>query len=140
MQTIKILIATVLLLHGLGHLGALGGILYHHYGHTRGDWLSDQPWLFPALSDSTAKRVAGVFWVLAAIGFVATAISVWGLLLPAEAWRLLAVASSIVSGVGIMIFLGTWPTFNTIAALGVNIAVLVTQLWVHWPAQDLFAN
>jgi hypothetical protein len=30
-------------------------------------------------------------------------------------------------------FIGTWPTFNTLAALGVNVAVLVALLGLHWP-------
>ncbi len=41
---------------------------------------------------------------------------------------------------GIALFFGTWPTFNTLAALGMNIAVLVTQLWLHWPPQAMFAK
>jgi hypothetical protein len=30
--------------------------------------------------------------------------------------------------------------FNTLAALGVNVAVLVTQLWAKWPPQAMFGR
>ena len=34
--------------------------------------------------------------------------------------------------VGIVLFFGTWPMFNTVAALGVNAVVLVALLILHW--------
>jgi len=94
----------------------------------------------PLLAASVATTVASIFWVLSTIGFVAAAMSFWGVLVPGDAWRQLAVASSIVSALGIVLFFGTWPTFNTFAALAVNIAVLVTQLWLHWPPQAMFGK
>lgn len=60
--------------------------------------------------------------------------------MPGDVWRQLATASAIVSTLGIVLFFGTWPTFNTIAALAVNIAVLVTQFWLHWPPQAMFGK
>jgi len=30
--------------------------------------------------------------------------------------------------------------FNTLAALAMNIAVLVTQLWAHWPPFAMFGR
>lgn len=139
-QTIKTLIAAVLLFHGLGHLGALGGTIYHHVRHTQGDWLSDHSWLLPGLTPDTAKVVAGVFWALSLVGFVAAALAFWGAWLPFASWSTLAVASAVVSTVGIVLFGGTWPIPNTIAALAINIAVLVTQWWTHWPASDQITN
>ena len=139
-QTIKFIIAAVLLLHGLGHLGALGGILYHTANQTRGDWLSDRSWLLTTLPEATAKTMASVFWILAALGFILTTMAFLGFVITTDFWPLLAVISSIVSAIGIILFLGTWPTFNTIAALAVNIAVLVTQLWMHWPPKDVLTG
>jgi hypothetical protein len=57
--------------------------------------------------------------------------SFWGILVPGDLWRI-ALVSSIISIVGIVLFLGNWPTFNTIAALAVNVAVIVTRCG-HWP-------
>jgi hypothetical protein len=96
--------------------------------------------LFPTLAPAGGTIVAGTLWVLSAIGFVAAAFSFWGLLVPGDLWRQLAVASSVVSGSGILLFLGTWPVFNTSAALGVNIGVLVALLWLHWPPVELLGR
>ena len=45
--------------------------------------------------------------------------------------------SALVSGTGIVLFLGTWATFNTIAALVVNIAVLVAVV-IGWPPESVY--
>jgi hypothetical protein len=139
-QAIKIVVAAVLLLHGLGHGGALGALIWLRFrpGDNTGAWLAARSWLFPSLPSATATVVASVFWVLSLIGFVVAALSFWGILVPGEVWRQVAVASAIVSILGIALFFGTWPMFNTLAALGVNVAVLVTQLWLHWPPQAMF--
>jgi hypothetical protein len=139
-QTIRLLIAGVLFLHGIAHLGALAALLVNRGGHDTDGWLPARSWLFPSLAPDAATTVASAFWVLSAIGFVAAALSFWGLLIPGDLWRQLAVASSIVSATGIVLFLGTWPVFNTTAALGVNIAVLVALLWLHWPPIELFGK
>ena len=139
-QTIKVLIAGALLLHGLGHTGALGALIANSLGYSTGDWRPARSWLFPSLAAPAARTVAGIFWVLSTVGFVVASMSFWGILVPGDVWRQLALAFSIVSSLGIVLFLGIWPTFNTLAALGVNIAVLVTQLWLHWPPQAMFGK
>ena len=140
-QTIKIVVSAVLLLHGLGHGGALGALIWVKFRpEDAGAWQAARSWLFPSLPAVTATAVASIFWVLSLVGFVAAALSFWGVLVPGDAWRQLAVASAIVSILGITLFLGTWPTFNTLAALAVNIAALVTQLWLRWPPQTMFGK
>ena len=139
-QTIKVLIAGALLLHGLGHGGAIGALVALDRGMSGGFWQPARSWLFPSLAAPTARMVATTFWVLAMIGFVAASLPFWSILVPGNASRLLALVSSIVSILGIALFFGTWPAFNTLAALGMNIAVLVTQLWLHWPPQAMFAK
>ena len=138
-QTIKILIAGVLLVHGLGHIGAFMAIFFT-WSRGTGGWLPARSWLFPSLSANTARMIASVFWILSMIGFVAAAASFWGVLLPGDLWRMLAMISAVVSMVGIVSFLGNWPAFNTIAALGVNAAVLVALLWLSWPPQVMFGK
>ena len=139
-QTIKILIAGVLLVHGLGHIGALIALIAIGRGVPSGKWRAARSWLFPSLSPSAARTIASIFWILSMIGFVAASMSFWGVLLPGEMWRPLALLFSVVSMLGILLFIGTWPAFNTLAALAVNIAVLVTQLWLHWPPLDMFGK
>jgi hypothetical protein len=141
-QTTKVIIAGVLLLHGLGHVGALAAIAvnWSDRGTTTGAWLPARSWLIPSLAPQTAKIVASTFWVLATIGFVAAALSFLGIVVPGAMWRQVALASSVVSLLGITLSFGTWPAFNIIAALGVNVAILVTQVWLHWPPLALFGK
>ena len=94
----------------------------------------------PRCRRATATIVASTFWVLSLLGFVAAAMSFWGILIPAEAWRTLALISACISGLGIVLFFGIWPMFNTLAALAMNAAVLVTQLSTHWPPVDMFGR
>jgi hypothetical protein len=135
-STIRLLIAGALLLHGLGHGGALAALAYVGRGRDTGQWRPARSWLIPSLPPRSATILSSIFWVLSMVGFVAAAMSFWGLLIPADAWRALALASACVSGLGMVLFFGTWPLFNALAALAMNLAVLVTQLWTHWPPPD----
>ncbi len=141
-ETTRVVIAGVLLLHGLGHGGALGALIWiERSGSTHtGPWRAARSWLLPSLSPRAATTLAGALWILSLVGFTAAALSFWGVLVPDEAWRQLAVVSAVVSTVGIILFLGTWPAFNTLAALGVNVAVLVALLWLGWPPQTMFGR
>lgn len=140
-QTISLVIGGVLMLHGFGFGGAIGALMWvgRRPGTDTGGWRAARSWLFPALPARTATTVASIFWALALVGFVAAALSFWDIIVPGEVWSQLAVVSAIVSTLGIVLFLGTWPPFNTLAALGVNMAVLITQLWMHWPPQAMLA-
>jgi len=125
------------MIHGSGHGGALGALAWIALrpGDPTGGWQAARSWLMPALPMATATSVASGFWLISMVGFVAAALSFWGIVLPGEAWRPLAIGSAIVSLVGITLFFGTWPPFNTLAALAVNVAVLVSLLWLRWPAE-----
>ena len=138
----RFLIGGILLVHGLGHGGALGALVWLRVlpDSPTGAWLAAKSWLFPALDTPVATSVAMAFWVVAMIGFVGAALSFWGLLLSGEVWRQLAVASAFVSLAGMIVFFGTWPALNWLAALGVNLTVLVTQLVTRWPAQEMFGT
>lgn len=141
-ENLRFVIAAVLTVHGLGHGGALGALIWLRFrpDDPTGGWLAAKSWLFPSLPVAAATNVASAFWIAAMIGFVAAALSFLGVLIPAETWRGLALASSIVSLVGVTLFFGTWPAFNTVAAIAVNVGVLVTQLWLRWPAQAVFGR
>ncbi len=141
-QTLRLVIGGALLLHGLGHGGALGALLWIRFrpGTNTGGWLAARSWLVPSLSAETATTVAIAFWVVSLVGFVVVALSFWGILVPGDVWRPLGVGSAIVSIVGIAVFFGTWPLFNTLAALGLNVAVLVAVVWLHWPPETLFRS
>ena len=105
-------------------------------------------WLLPSLSAKTAAAAAIPFWIVSTLGFLAASASFWGVLLPGDVSRELAVAAAIVSILGIALFTGIWPgspnqarsILNTCVALTMNIAILVTQLWLHWPPQTMFGK
>ena len=139
-ELIKILIPLVLLLHGLGHGGAIGVLIAIDRGLSGGKWLSARSWLFPKINPRAAKVIALIFWGLSLVGFVAAALSFWGILVSGDLWRQLALISAFVSFTGIIIFWGRWPLFNTLAAQAVNLAVIVTQLWLHWPPMAMFGK
>ena len=135
-DTARGLVFGALVIHGLGHGGALGALIWMALrpSDPTGGWQAARSWLLPALPAATVTPIAGAFWIVAMLGFVVAAVSFWGIGLPGEAWRSLAIGSAIVSLVGITLFFGTWPPFNTLAALAVNVAVLISLLWLRWPA------
>ena len=141
-DNLRFVIGGALLLHGLGHGGALGALLWMRlFPNTpTGSWLAAKSWLFPALRSTDATTIAMAFWILAMIGFVAAALSFWGFVVPGEAWRTLAVGSAVVSITGMIVFFGTWPAFNWLASLAVNLAVFASQLVTRWPPQEMFGK
>lgn len=143
-DNLRFLITAALGIHGLGHIGAVGALVSRSLGYgaaaDQAGWLAPRSWLLPSLESSASNAVATGFWIVSLIGFVAAALAFWGVFIPGEMWRILAVGSAVVSTVGIVLFAGTWPVFNTVAALSVNVVVLVTQLWLRWPAQAAFGR
>jgi hypothetical protein len=93
-------------------------------------------WLLPALSHRTAAWIACIFWLLAALGFGAAAISLWDSLPIGVPWQQLAAAAAVISTLGIVIFSGIWPgapnrklsKTDTIIALVINAALLILLL------------
>ncbi len=141
-QTIKLIAAGVLLVHGLGHGGALAALTWIRLrpGTPTGDWLAARSWLAPSLPGDTATTIASAFWIVSLVGFVIAAMSFWGVVVPGSVWQPLAVASAIVSTAGVVFFFGTWPMNYTLAALGVNAAVLVAVLLLHWSPEATFGR
>src|SRR4030042_267318 len=114
-QILEILITGVLVVHGLGHGGAIGALIAIDRGVTSGKWLPSRLWLFPTLAPRTAKIIAITFWALSLLGFVAATLSFWGIFLPVDLWRSIALIFAFVSLFGITLFWGTWRMFNTLA-------------------------
>ncbi len=123
-QTIRILIAGALFVHGIGH--------------TLGFWKPARSLPFLKVPEPTLKLVGGIIWVLAAVGFIASSMGFYGILVPANWWRTLAVVFAVISLVGLILFGRTWPIFNFIGASAMNLAVLVALLWLHWPPLNMF--
>jgi hypothetical protein len=123
-QTIKILIAGALFVHGIGH--------------SLGYWMPANSWLLKGLGVSALRAISSIFWALSIVGFLAACLGFWGILIPFTWWQPLAIGTSVFSLLGLILFIGSWPGFNTIGAIGMNIAILVTQLWLNWPPAGMF--
>lgn len=140
-ETARGLVFGALLIHGLGHLGAVGALLWRASGRIadsdRAGWLAPRSWLLPNMELSATTAAAYALWIVAALGFVGAALLFWFGARDLEAWRFVALGAALVSTVGMIAFAGTWPVFNTVAAAAVNIAVFVTQLWLRWPALQM---
>lgn len=76
-QMLKLLVGGVLLVHGLGHCGALGALLWIRFrpGTSRGDWAAARTWLMPTLPTETATTPASAFWIASLVGSVVAALS-----------------------------------------------------------------
>ena len=122
-QTLRILIAGALFVHGAGH--------------TLGFWMPARSWLLRDTPEPTLRIIGRVLWVVSIIGFVAACLGFLGILVPVTWWQTLAVITAIISLLGLVLFLGSWPTFNTIGAVGMNLAILIALLWLHWPPEAL---
>jgi hypothetical protein len=131
---LKLVIALVLLAHGIGHTMGIIGVT--RIATVSPQWRGDS-WLLTGLAgNALASAVGVVLWALAIAGFAALAAVVVGWL--PEAWFApLAVGSSIVSLVGVLLFPIAFPVFSTIGAVAVDVAVLAAVLWYHWVPGDL---
>ena len=86
------------------------------------------------------RVISSTFWILTAVGFVASSLGFLGILVPEQWWRPLAVVFAGVSLPGLILFLNTWPAFNTMGAPAMNVAVLVRHLWSYRPPTGMFGR
>jgi hypothetical protein len=125
-QTIRILIAGALFVHGIGH--------------TLGFWKPSQSFPIIRIPTSAMGLAGGIIWGVVALGFILSAMSFYGVLVPAQWWRPLATVCAVISLVGLILLGRSWPAFNFIGAAGMNIVVLVALLWKQWPPFAMFGR
>jgi hypothetical protein len=130
-ETLRILVAVVLIAHGIGHVMGIMTAM----GMKLSDSNSSDSWLLTRFVGDTIPRILSVIvWGLAMVGFVAAGLGLLNLLVPFESWQELAIGSSIISLIGLVVFpFGLATTFNKVAAGVVDVAVLVGLLWLGWP-------
>ena len=130
---VKIVIALVLLAHGIGH--SMGLFQLFRVATVNPQWRGDS-WILGSGESAVVQPIAIVTWSLAIIGFAVLAAVVMGWL-PAGWWVPLAIASSAVSLLGVLLFPTAFPTFSTIGAAAVDLALLVAVLVYHWGPAEL---
>jgi hypothetical protein len=125
------LVAIFLILHGLAH--AIVALAPSPGAPEKGvaTFFSGMGSRLPTrlgLSESTSRVIATVLSVFAAIGFLASGLALFGMLVPFEWWRTLAIASAVVSLGLVVIF---WNRY-AIASLLINVAILVALVFANW--------
>lgn len=131
---VKIAIGVVLIAHGIGH--SMGLLQVFKVATVNPQWQGDS-WLLSGVMGTTFAQAIGVsLWTLAIIGFALLAGVVVGWV-PAAWWQPVAIGSAVVSLVGLFLFPMAFPTFSSIGALVIDIAVLAAVLWYHWTPSDL---
>jgi hypothetical protein len=131
---LKIIVALVLLAHGVGH--TMGPLQVFRVATVNPQWHGDS-WLLSGAIGTTPSQIVGVLlWTAALVGFSAVAAVIMGWL-PAAWWQPLAIGSSAVSLVGVLFFPIAFPLFSTIGAVTVNLAVLVAVTWYGFVPADL---
>lgn len=147
-QIIKIIIAAVLLLHGIAHFRPTFALLGFAAGNAPGKALPLSTWLSSFLPLRVVAWTGCGLWLVVTLGFIGSALSFWGVLIPGESWRSLATLSAFFSMIAIALFSFTWPGANSkresaldvLIALAVNFAVLVALVWLLWPPFILFGK
>lgn len=130
----KVLVALVLLGHGIGH--SLGLLQVFKVATVNPAWDGDS-WILTGMAGKMATQaVGGLLWAAAIVGFAALAACLLGWL-PAAWFTPLAIGSAVVSLASLLLFPIAFPTFSSIAALVVDLAVLVAVTWYHWQPSDL---
>jgi hypothetical protein len=127
---LRIVVALVILAHGIGHVLFLAPCLgFTQWGQSAHSWL-----LTRALGDVPTRVIGGLLWLVVVAGFLAAGA---GLLGQQAWWRTLAAASAGVSLLALVLFLRGGNLQPVLSAGLMDIAVLVALLWVHWPSVDL---
>lgn len=132
--TLRIIIAAVFLIHGVGHV--LG--FFPAFRLTTMDHWTSHSWLLtPLLGDSIAKAISVVLFGAALLGFIGASLSVMSWLVPHDLWRTLAIVSSVISLIALILFWSAFPALipNKVGAIAVDIATLACLLWLKWPSE-----
>lgn len=132
---VKLVIAVVLLAHGIGH--SLGLLQMFDVATVNPAWRGDS-WILSGPLGATLTQLIGiVVWVGAIVGFSVAAAIVLGWL-PGTWFIPVAVVSAVMSLLGIALFPMAFPTTSTVGALVVDVGLLAA-LWLHWLPEEIAA-
>ncbi len=128
----RIIIASVIAIHGIGHTLFLVPCLgIAKWGQTSHSWL-----LTPLIGDTPTRAIGSLLWLAATVGFMAAGFGVFG---HQSWWRTLAVGSSILS----LFTLGLFASGLIQSALNAavfDVVILLALLLAHWPSPELIGS
>jgi hypothetical protein len=120
---IRLVIGFLLVIHGFAHWNITTAW---------GSQPAEVSWLLSnrGLSPAALHSLGNALWVVALLAFIAA-----GAVLFAgwPWWRMLAIASSVIS----LLVIGLFWQPNMVFGAAVDIGILVALLWVHWPTAEL---
>ncbi len=130
-MTLKVLIALVVLAHGIGHILFLGPSLQlaGWAGQTGHSWA-----LTSGLGDGPTRAIAALLWSATIVLFVA---GVGGFLLGQPWWVGVTAAGAVTSIVGIVLMWDGIVASSAGFALAFDVLVLVSLFWAHWPTTEM---
>jgi hypothetical protein len=132
---VRLLIAVVLIAHGVGHTLGLFPIL----SWFQAEGWSDQSWLLtPLLGEGVVRWVGVIIWVFVSCAFVVLGLALLVTATPLTWWRSLAIVAALLSLAGIILYPSAFPgQLNIVGAVVVDLSLLVALFWLHWPATQL---
>lgn len=147
-SVVTTIIVVALAAHGIAHAIALGGLVGESLGGASASRVAVRSWIVSGLGADAAATVAILLWLVATVGFLLASLSLWGILVPDALWRQIAGAAAMASLVGIAFLAGTWPgsptrlrsILNAGIAVTMDLAILLTLLWLHWPGQAMVGS
>ena len=130
---LKMLIALVLLAHGIGH--SIGLLQVFRVVTINPQWHGES-WLLGPADAALVQPIGVAVWSVSIIGFALLAGVVIGWL-PAAWWVPLALASAASSLLGVVLFPLAFPPYSTVAAAALDVALIVAVSVYHWAPTDL---
>jgi hypothetical protein len=134
----RILVALVILVHGIGHVLFLAPCLgMTQWGQAAHSWLLTQ-----ALGDGPTRAIGALLWLVVIVGFAAASVGLLGQqalhIGSGQAWwRPVASGAAGVSLLALALFASGISRQPLLSAGLMDVAILVALLWVRWPSADL---
>jgi hypothetical protein len=131
----QILLGILLLVHGLITTAIGAGSL----SNPRGVTVPGMDWFPVALGQSwmlqgDASRLGAVLWLAAGIGLIATAAAVMGIVVPANLWPTLGLASALVGLMAVAVFFHPYYAI----AIVVNVAIVAAATVFRGTTKSVF--
>lgn len=132
----KILIAVLLIVHGLIVAGQSSGSFNPIGGLQNPSWLNwwpanlGQSWLLSSLGveQTLIARASGLLWLVAGMALIAAGLGVLEFMVPTTGWRVLALSGAAISLLMLAIYLHPFYGIGIIA----SVVLLAALLWKQW--------